>query len=247
MFALIGKPLAHSFSADFFNEKFRREGIDNKYILAQLDEISDLGLLFESHPDDLQGFNVTIPYKQQIIPYLDSLSVEAREIGAVNVVKVVREDGRMYLKGYNSDAIGFKDSIAPLLSPDMKKALILGTGGASNAVEYVLRSLGIETVKVSRNPSEGRLTYDDLSEEVMNDHLVIVNATPLGTWPNTDACPAIPYRMLTPKHLCFDLVYNPSETLFMKKAAEHGATVKNGLEMLHLQALAAWDIWNTND
>ena len=246
MFALIGKPLAHSFSADFFNEKFKREGIDNKYILAPLDSISEVTRLLDDHPD-LQGFNVTIPYKQQIIPYLDALSHEAREIGAVNVVKVSHRGGKRFLKGYNSDAIGFKNSIAPLLKPDMTKALILGTGGASHAVEYVLRSLGIECVKVSRTPADGRIIYSDLSEAVMAAHLVIVNTTPLGTWPNTDTCPDIPYHLLSPRHLCFDLVYNPSITLFMKKAAENGATVKNGLEMLHLQALAAWDIWNSTD
>lgn len=246
MYALIGNPLGHSFSANFFNEKFRREHIDNRYILAQLDDISDVTLLLEDHPD-LQGFNVTIPYKQQIIPYLDSLSDEAREIGAVNVVKVEHRDGKRYLKGFNSDAIGFRESIAPLIKPDMKRALILGTGGASHAVDYVLRSLGIETVKVSRTKSEDRLTYADLTEDVMRSHLVIVNTTPLGTWPNTEACPDIPYDFITPGHLCFDLVYNPETTTFMKKAAEHGATVKNGLEMLHLQAIGAWKIWNSDE
>lgn len=246
MYALIGKPLGHSFSANFFNEKFKREHIDNRYILAQLDDISDVTLLLEDHPD-LQGFNVTIPYKQQIIPYLDSLSDEAREIGAVNVVKVEHKDGKRYLKGFNSDAIGFKESIAPLIKPDMKRALILGTGGASHAVDYVLRSLGIETVKVSRTKVEGRLTYADLTEDVMKNHLVIVNTTPVGTWPNTEVCPDIPYDYITPGHLCFDLVYNPETTTFMKKAAEHGATVKNGLEMLHLQAIGAWKIWNSDE
>lgn len=246
MFALIGKPLGHSFSADFFNEKFRQEGIDNSYILAPLDNISEVATLLDSHPD-LQGFNVTIPYKQQIIPYLDALSDEAMEIGAVNVVKVENINGRRFLKGFNSDAIGFKKSIRPLITPDMKKALILGTGGASHAVEYVLRSEGIDTVKVSRKAAPGRLTYADLTKEVMDSHLVIVNTTPLGTWPNTDTCPDLPYGMISPRHLCFDLVYNPDMTLFMKKAAERGATVKNGLEMLHLQAFAAWDIWNNNE
>ncbi len=246
MYALIGKPLGHSFSANFFNEKFQREHIDNRYILAPLDDISDVIKLLEDHPD-LQGFNVTIPYKQQIIPYLDALSDEAREIGAVNVVKVEHKDGKRFLKGFNSDAIGFKESISPLIKSDMKRALILGTGGASKAVDYVLRSLGIETVKVSRKASEEVLTYSDLTEEVMKEHLVIVNTTPLGTWPNTDACPDIPYDFITPNHLCFDLVYNPETTTFMRKAAEHEATVKNGLEMLHLQAIGAWDIWNSDE
>lgn len=246
MYALIGKPLGHSFSADFFNEKFKREGIDNSYILAPLDCISEVAQLLESHPD-LQGFNVTIPYKQQIIPYLDALSEEAMEIGAVNVVKVENINGKRFLKGFNSDTIGFKESITPLIKPYMKKALILGTGGASHAVEYVLRSAGIETVKVSRNEARGILTYAQLSKEVMDNHPIIVNTTPLGMWPKIDVCPDIPYDLITSQHLCFDLVYNPEVTSFMKKAAERGAAVKNGLQMLHLQAIAAWNIWNNNE
>lgn len=245
MYALIGNPLGHSFSANFFNEKFKREHIDNRYILAPLEDISEVTKLLDDH-SDLQGFNVTIPYKQQIIPYLDALSDEAKEIGAVNVVKVEHKDGKRFLKGFNSDAIGFRESIKPLIKPDMKRALILGTGGASHAVDYVLRSLGIDTIKVSRKSSDGVLTYSELSKEVMHDRLIIVNTTPLGTWPNTELCPDIPYEYITPRHLCFDLVYNPEVTTFMKKAADNGATVKNGLEMLHLQAIGAWEIWNDN-
>lgn len=246
MYALIGKPLGHSFSADFFNEKFRREGIDNSYILAPLDSISEVSQLLDGYPD-LQGFNVTIPYKEQIIPYLDSMSDEAMAIGAVNVVKVRNINGKRYLKGFNSDAIGFKESITPLIKPYMKKALILGTGGASHAVDHVLRSVGIETVKVSRNATSGMFTYTQLTQDVMGNHHIIVNTTPLGMWPDTEACPDIPYELITSRHLCFDLVYNPEVTMFMRKASDRGATVKNGLQMLHLQALAAWDIWNNNE
>lgn len=242
MYGLIGNPIKHSFSADFFNSKFKREGIDEEYRLFQLEKIDDLKELLTEHKD-LKGLNVTIPYKQQVIPYLDRLSDEAREIGAVNVIKI--SEGGHRLKGFNSDAVGFRDSIKPLLRPHMRKALILGTGGASRAVEYVLRKEGLEVMKVSRKGKDGLLSYSDMTQEVMSEFHVIVNTTPLGMWPKTDTCPDIPYSLLTPGHLCFDLVYNPETTLFMQKASEMGATVKNGLEMLHGQAIAAWKIWNS--
>lgn len=242
MYGLIGNPIKHSFSADFFNEKFRREGSDEHYELFQLSEISELKLLLASHPD-LKGLNVTIPYKRQVIPLLDYISDEAYEIGAVNVIKI--SDSGHRLEGYNTDATGFHDSISPLVKHYMKKALVLGTGGASNAVEYVLRKLGMEVVKVSRFPQEGFLTYDELSPEIMDSHHVIVNTTPLGMWPKVNTSPDIPYNYLSAEHLCFDLVYNPETTLFMRLSSEHGAIVKNGLEMLHGQAIAAWKIWNS--
>lgn len=242
MYGLIGNPIKHSFSADFFNSKFKREGIDEEYRLFQLEKIDDLKELLTEHKD-LKGLNVTIPYKQQVIPYLDGLSDEAREIGAVNVIKI--SEGGHRLEGLNSDAVGFRDSIKPLLRPHMRKALILGTGGASRAVEYVLRKEGLEVMKVSRKGKDGLLSYSDMTQEVMSEFHVIVNTTPLGMWPKTDTCPDIPYPLLTPGHLCFDLVYNPETTLFMQKASEMGATVKNGLEMLHGQAIAAWKIWNS--
>lgn len=246
MYALIGNPLGHSFSASFFNDMFKKEHIDNSYILCPLENISDVGEFIEKHPD-LQGFNVTIPYKQQIIPYLDYLSPEAEAIGAVNVVKVSHANGKRVLKGFNSDFIGFRESISPLIKTGMNKALILGTGGASRAVEHALNSFGIETTKVSRKSYPGHLTYSSVSEKVIAEHLIIINTTPLGMWPHAASCPDIPYDMLTREHLCFDLVYNPEVTLFMKKAAGNGAVVKNGLEMLHRQALAAWDIWNCDN
>ena len=242
MYGLIGNPIKHSFSADFFNSKFKREGIDEEYRLFQLEKIDDLKELLTEHKD-LKGLNVTIPYKQQVIPYLDGLSDEAREIGAVNVIKI--SEGGHRLEGFNSDAVGFRDSIKPLLRPHMRKALILGTGGASRAVEYVLRKEGLEVMKVSRKGKDGLLSYSDMTQEVMSEFHIIVNTTPLGMWPKTDTCPDIPYSLLTPGHLCFYLVYNPETTLFMQKASEMGATVKNGLEMLHGQAIAAWKIWNS--
>lgn len=240
MYGLIGNPLGHSFSADFFNKKFEREGIDEHYSLFPLDNIGELTPLLASKPG-LKGLNVTIPYKRQVIPFLSEISDAAREIGAVNVIKI-GSDGK--LSGHNTDSIGFHNSIAPLLESHMKKALVLGTGGASLAVEYVLRSLGLEVTKVSRTDSEGVITYSDITPGIMESHHVIVNTTPLGTWPNTEASPDIPYHLLTSGHLCHDLVYNPETTEFMRRSAEYGAKVKNGLEMLIGQALAAWEIWN---
>ncbi len=240
MYGLIGKPLGHSFSADFFNKKFQDEGINESYKLFPLESIDLLPGLLASNPD-LHGLNVTIPYKQAVIPFLNKLDKGAQEIGAVNVIKIY-PDGS--LKGFNSDAIGFHDSLLPLLKPHMKRALVLGTGGASKAVVYVLKNLGIEVKSVSRNPVEGQLSYKELTPEIMDDYHIIVNTTPLGMWPSVEAAPDIPYDYITSQHLCYDLVYNPEITTFMRKAAEHGATVKNGLEMLHGQAIAAWKIWN---
>lgn len=241
MYGLIGNPVKHSFSADFFNNKFRNEGIDEHYELFQLPDIGELENLLISHPD-LKGLNVTIPFKEKIIPLLSSVSDEAREIGAVNVVRI--SDGGKRLEGFNSDAEGFRRSIAPLLRPHMKKALVLGTGGASKAVVHVLRKLGLEVLKVSRTAKEGTMTYSDLTPELMGTHHVVVNTTPLGMWPDTDRCPDIPYHLLSQQHLCHDIVYNPEVTEFMKRSAEHGATVKGGLDMLHGQAIEAWRIWN---
>lgn len=241
MYGLIGKPLGHSFSASFFNDKFEKENIPEHYSLFPLDNIGQLQQLLNDHPD-LKGLNVTIPYKKEVIPFLSELSEAASEIGAVNVIKF-GSDGK--LSGHNTDAIGFRNSIEPLLEPHMKKALVLGTGGASLAVAYVLRSLGLQVTFVSRKSSPGMLTYSELTPEVIAENHVIVNTTPLGTWPDTDACPDIPYNLLTPAHLCHDLVYNPEITKFMRLANEYGAKVKNGLEMLKGQAVAAWEIWNS--
>lgn len=239
-YGLIGKILSHSFSADFFNAKFAAEGIDARYELMQIPDIAELPELIRQHPD-LRGLNVTIPFKQEVIPFLDSLSEQASEIGAVNVIQFA--DGRLI--GHNSDVFGFMESIRPLLPVDARKALVLGTGGASRAVHYGLRQLGLETVAVSRSPRSGCITYADISPELMDESLVIVNCTPLGTFPNTEVCADIPYDLLTPRHLLYDLVYNPERTLFLRKGETQGARVKNGLEMLHLQAIKAWEIWNS--
>lgn len=247
LYGLIGRTLGHSFSRDFFSKKFAAEHIDADYVNFELPDIGDFMELV-AEAVDLCGLNVTIPYKEQIIPYLNSLADAAKEIGAVNTVSV-DYDGRggITLTGHNTDCIGFSDSIRPLLRPGMKQALVLGTGGASKAVMYALRSLGIEPVQVSRTAADGRLTYDELTPEVMASHTVIVNTTPLGMWPDVDSCPDIPYNLLTPDHLCYDVVYNPETTEFMKRAATQGATVKNGLEMLRLQAEAAWQIWQQSN
>ncbi|MBD5299349.1 MAG: shikimate dehydrogenase [Bacteroides sp.] len=243
MYGLIGYPLGHSFSASFFNKKFADEGIPEHYELLPIETIGNLGALIKSLPD-LKGFNVTIPYKQQIIPLLSEIDEEAAEIGAVNVVKLYA-DGTM--KGFNTDAVGFRNSLSPLLKPHMKKALVLGTGGASKAVINVLKRLGLEVTKVSRNRGVDTLTYTDITPEIISAHHIIVNTTPLGMWPKVHEAPSLPYDALTPLHLCYDLVYNPEVTEFMKKSAEQGATIKNGLEMLHLQALAAWEIWTNKE
>lgn len=250
-YGLTGYPLGHSFSRQFFTEKFRKEGIDARYLNFEIPTVDDLKDIIREHPL-LRGLNVTIPHKQAVMPLLDEISEEARQIGAVNVISIRRKaagaendsDDVIILKGYNADVIGFCDSIRPLLQPWHKKALVLGTGGASKAVVYGLRSMGVEPVSVSRTPKSGMLGYSGLTGSVMREHTVIVNCTPLGTWPKTDTCPDIPYNLLTGRHLLYDLVYNPGLTLFLKQGQEHGATIKNGLEMLHLQALASWRFWN---
>lgn len=242
-FGLIGFPLGHSFSKKYFSEKFQNENIDARYDLYELSNISEFPNLRNSIK--LSGLNVTIPYKEQIIPLLDKLDDTATSIGAVNVIRFDYDNnGKATLTGLNTDAIGFENSLKPFLKPHHKKALILGTGGASKAILYTLQQLGIECSYVSRSTREGQLTYSDLNEEILNDNLLIVNATPLGTFPKTDACPDIPYQFLTDKHLLFDVVYNPAETLFMKKGRDAGATALNGEEMLIGQAIAAWEIWN---
>ena len=238
-YGIIGNPLGHSFSKGFFTEKFAREGIDAEYLNFQIPEIGKLTEVLQENPE-LRGINVTLPYKTEVIPFLDELSDEAREIGAVNVVQI--RNG--HLKGFNSDIIGFTRSIQPLLKPHHRKALILGTGGASRAIRVGLTRLGLEWKYVSRTPREGMITYEDITAETLREYEVIVNCSPVGMFPKVDECPAIPYEFLTPDNLLYDLVYNPENTLFMKKGALQGAVVKNGLEMLHLQAIASWEFWN---
>ena len=244
-YGLIGYPLKHSFSIGYFNEKFTAENIDAEYVNFEIPRIEDFMEVIEENPN-LCGLNVTIPYKEQVIPYLDELDKDTAKIGAVNVIKIIRlPKGKVKLVGYNSDIIGFTQSIEPLLQPHHKKALILGTGGASKAVYRGLENLGIKSTFVSRTKKEDKyLTYEELTPEIMQEYTVIVNCTPVGMYPKVDFCPNIPYELLTPNHLLYDLLYNPNETLFMKKGQAQGAVTKNGLEMLLLQALAAWEIWN---
>ncbi|MBR4433956.1 MAG: shikimate dehydrogenase [Bacteroidaceae bacterium] len=242
-YGIIGKPLGHSFSRNYFTEFFQRTGRDAVYEPYVLESIEEFPALVAAHADFV-GLNVTIPYKQAVMRYLDAIDPDAEAIGAVNVVKVTWADGRPFLTGYNTDILGFTRSIRPLLRPHHTCALILGTGGASKAVEQGLRQLGIETTFVSRTRREGILCYEDLTPEVLARHGVVVNATPLGTFPDTECCPDIPYPLLTPRHLCFDLVYNPDKTLFLRKAEAQGAAITNGLEMLHIQADEAWKIWS---
>lgn len=242
-YGIIGCPLGHSFSPGFFNEKFKNEGIDAIYEKYELPQINSLQEVLATNPE-LRGLNVTIPYKQQIIPYLDELSEEARAIGAVNVVRVRHMGKETHLKGYNSDVIGFTKSIEPLLKPFHKKALILGTGGASNAIDYSLKKLGLETLKVSRYERADTIQYEKVTDQVIEEYNVIVNCTPVGMYPKVEECPPLPYEAMDSRTLLYDLIYNPDETLFMKKGIEQGATVKNGLEMLLLQAYASWDFWN---
>ena len=240
-YGIIGFPLGHSFSRGFFTEKFAREGIDAQYLNFEIPDATMLLDILRENPE-LRGLNVTLPHKQAVIPLLDELSDEAREIGAVNVIRV--REGK--LKGFNSDIIGFTESIRPLLQPHHTKALILGTGGASRAIRVGLSRLGIEWTYVTRSPREKMLAYSALTPEVMKEYSVIVNCSPVGMFPKVDQAPAIPYELLTPKHLLFDLVYNPEDTLFMQKGREQGAIVKNGLEMLYLQAVASWKFWNAD-
>lgn len=241
-YGLIGYPLVHSFSISYFNEKFKNENIDAVYENYEIPTIEQFPEILDTNPE-LRGLNVTIPYKEKVIGFLDSLSPEAREIGAVNVIKVERKGKKTLLKGYNSDVIGFTKSIEPLLEPYHKKALILGTGGASKAIDFGLKSLNLETLKVSRTPKKGVITYNDITPEMMKDYNVIVNCTPCGMFPHPDECPKLPYEAMDNHTLLYDLIYNPDETLFMAKGKKYGANVKNGLEMLLLQAFASWEFW----
>jgi shikimate dehydrogenase len=243
-YGLIGYPLGHSFSISYFNQKFADEGINATYENFEIPSIDDLPEIIDRYPN-LRGLNVTIPYKEKVIPFLDSISPEARAIGAVNVIRVTHQKNKTLLKGYNSDVIGFTKSIEPMLDPKWhKKALILGTGGASKAINYGLKSLGIEPVFVSRYERPGTIQYQSITPDVVHEYNVIVNCTPLGMYPNTDECPQLPYEAMDSHTILYDLIYNPDQTLFMRNGAKYGAEVKNGLEMLLLQAFASWEFWH---
>lgn len=245
-FGLIGFPLSHSFSAKYFAEKFEREGLTNcTYRNFPLEQIGLLNQLIQEH-GDLIGLNVTIPYKEQVIPYLQSVDEEAAQIGAVNTIKIIRNQGGVHLRGFNTDAYGFQASLTPFIKDYFSKALILGTGGASKAVAYVLEKSGMEVTYVSRVPRiKGHLSYEELTPGMMASFQVIVNTSPSGMFPVTDACPAIPYESLTQWHVLYDLIYNPVETKFLTLGRLKGAVTINGLQMLHLQADKAWEIWNS--
>jgi shikimate dehydrogenase len=243
-FGLIGYPLGHSFSKKFFNEKFERESInDCIYENYPLAKIEDLQILINSEKD-LEGLNVTIPYKSQVIRYLDKISDDASEIGAVNVLKIKRPGNNPNISGFNSDINGIRDSLLLLLRPDISKSLVLGTGGSSKAVCYLLNKLSVEYTLISRSAKPGCLTYQDLDREMIQSHRLIINTTPLGMYPDTEGRPEINYDFIGKDHILFDLVYNPMLTTFLRLGKERGAVVLNGLKMLYRQAERSWEIWN---
>ncbi len=246
VFGLIGYPLSHSFSEKYFSGKFNRENItDAVYKPFPIPSIHDFPELVNDTPG-LCGLNVTIPYKLEVMQYLDMLNDTAKAIQAVNTIKIIKNKDKTTLKGFNTDAYGFMDSIKPHLDPKHhKKALVLGTGGASKAVVYVLEKLGIDYLMVSRTPTMSKhIGYEDVKQEILNEYKVIINTSPLGMYPKTDTAPALPYHLLNRNHLLYDLIYNPEETKFMALGKAQGAKVCNGLKMLHLQAEKAWEIWN---
>ncbi|WP_457618782.1 shikimate dehydrogenase family protein [Lutibacter sp.] len=242
-FGLIGKNISYSFSKKYFTEKFHKLGLDTfRYYNYDLPEIDEFPFILYQREEDFKGFNVTIPYKESIMKYLDEVEEEALEIGAVNTIKVTSENK---LIGYNTDVYGFQKSIEPTLKKHHKNALILGTGGASKAVSYALNKLEIQNKFVSRKSLESNFLYSDLNENIIEKYTVIINCTPLGTHPNVENSPSIPYQFITNKHLLFDLIYNPAETKFLKEGKKRGAIIKNGYEMLELQAEKSWEIWNS--
>lgn len=241
---LIGYPLGHSFSKKYYQEKFKNEGIDHiDYDLYPISSITDFPSLYLNN-SDFYGVNVTIPYKKDVMAYLNELSEEAEEIGAVNCIQIKHTDQGVHLKGFNTDAYGFEMSLRPLLKPHHQKALVFGNGGATKAVVYSLKRLGIAYQIVSRTKTPDNLSYSDLSPEIIKDHLLLINCTPLGTFPNIEEHPDLPYEAIGADHLLYDLIYNPEETSFLKKGKEKGAMIKNGYEMLVLQAEKNWEIWN---
>lgn len=246
VFGLIGYPLGHSFSQKYFTQKFLREGLSNhSYKNFPLASIDELPALLESQPD-LIGLNVTIPYKEQVIPYLNELDEQAEEIGAVNTIFIDRKDNALFLKGFNTDVFGFERPLLDLLSEVHTSALVLGTGGASKAVAYILARHGLKVQFVSRNPkNRDDISYEQITPEMLKEAKVIVNCSPLGMHPNVDQCPELPYEALTEEHILYDLIYNPEKTLFLSKGEEKKANLINGLPMLHIQAEEAWKIWNT--
>lgn len=240
-FGLIGKNIEYSFSRSFFNKKFKTEGLEHSYVNFDLDSINEFPEILKT-TENLKGLNVTIPYKEEIMPFLDKIDGKAKKIGAVNTIKITKK-GKLI--GYNTDFYGFKKSIKPYLKSHHEKALILGTGGASKAIAYSLKKLNIEFSYVSRQLSKkAKFSYETLNDSIISEHQIIINCTPLGTFPNMNECADIPYDAISSEHLLFDLIYNPEETKFLTIGKLKGATICNGSLMLALQAEKAWDIWN---
>lgn len=241
-YGLVGFPLGQSFSQKYFAQKFEENHIDAEYQNFELESIGEFPEIIKDAAD-LKGLNVTIPYKEKVIPFLDELDAEAEKVGAVNTIVVYEKYGKQCLKGYNTDVFGFEESLSPHLKPHHTKALILGTGGASKAVKFVLKKLGIAFKMVSRQSKNGNFTYSDLTNQIVHDYKLVINTTPLGMYPNTDGCPVLPYEAITPDHLFYDLIYNPIETCFLRNAKKQGAVIVNGEEMLLKQAEKSWKIW----
>jgi len=237
-FGLIGRKLEHSFSSSYFTKKFEELQLDHRYLNFEMESISELPDLIST--EKLNGLNVTVPYKESVLPFLDELNPIAEEIGAVNTIEFKEEK----LIGHNTDAFGFRQSIKPFLKSNHERALILGSGGSSKAVQFVLKQIGVECFTVSRTPAGDQLHYQDLNQEIITTCQLIVNATPVGMYPFPDNHPDIPYRYITDQHLLIDLIYNPEQTGFMKNGRSNGATVLNGLTMLKQQAEKSWSIWN---
>jgi len=241
LYGLIGRPLKHSFSKKYFTEKFEREGIKGcAYENFELSSIEQLPTILKTHPD-LRGLNVTIPYKKEVLSFLHFGNEIVEAVGACNCIKI--DNGKLF--GYNTDVIGFRQSLQTFSKPHHKNALVLGTGGSSGAVQYALMQLGIAYKLVSRQKTGSTVTYNELDETILKTHTLIINTTPVGMFPNMDAAPALPYQFLTSQHLLFDLIYNPGKTLFLKKGEEQGAAISNGYQMLLLQAEESWQIWNS--
>lgn len=247
-YGLIGYPLSHSFSEKYFTEKFEKEGIiDCSYSTYAIEDVDMVMDLINSTPE-LVGLNVTIPYKEQVLKFLDEIDADAKEIGAVNTIKITRDNGKLHLKGFNTDVYGFRKPLEEHITEKHKKALVLGTGGAAKAVAWVMKSLGVDYRYVSRTPKTERdYAYDQLNGDIIKENLIIVNTSPIGMYPNVKQAPNLPYCSITNEHILYDLVYNPEVTRFLQKGKDKKATPLNGLPMLYLQAEKAWEIWNSKD
>lgn len=247
IYGIIGNKLDHSFSPNYFRNKFKQLGIEADYLKFELNEITELPLLI-SDAKNLSGLNVTVPFKEKVIPFVDDLSSDARSVGAVNTIRILRTTGEIKIRGYNTDVIGFRKTIEPLIIKRKNlQALVLGSGGSSKAVTYVLMQLGIPYQLVSRKPGNDKLSYASLNQEIVSEFKLIINTTPLGMFPDLHSFPDIPYHFLTRKHILYDLVYNPEVSQFLLKGQKQNTIIENGLKMLHAQADASWKIWQTQD